>query len=142
MKINKKNILIITSLLVLSNCSSLVPIAPTSMESAFKYIGYGKGAADVVSYKATGKTTTDHFISAAIGKDCKIGRIIKKKPVCVEFDAKTYKYKLFNKGELVSKNNVIKMEFPSEIYNFNKTLEKDLKIKLNSPKKIKLSVIK
>ena len=39
---------------------------------------------------------------------------------------------IFKKGKVVSKNNVIEMKFPSEIYEFNKALEKDLKKKLKS----------
>ena len=82
----KKHILPLFALLVLTNCSA---IAPASMESSFKYLGIAKGAVDVASYNATGKTSTDHLFSAAIGKDCKISRIIKRQPICVEFDAKT-----------------------------------------------------
>ena len=40
------------------------------------------------------------------------------------------KYSIFNRGKVVSKNNVVDIKFPSEIYDFDKTLEKDLKKKL------------
>ena len=125
----KKHILPLFALLVLTNCSA---IAPASMESSFKYLGIAKGAVDVASYNATGKTSTDHLFSAAIGKDCKISRIIKRQPICVEFDAKVFKYKLYNKGKLISKNNVVNMKFPSEIYEFKKSFNKDVKSKLKS----------
>jgi cell division septation protein DedD len=40
-------------------------------------------AADGVSYLVTGKTVTDHGISAATGQDCAvIGHLIEGKPVC------------------------------------------------------------
>ena len=121
------------AVLLLSNCSSL---APGSFETAFKYIGYGKTGADAITLSVTGKTTNDHMLSYAIGKDCKISRVIRKQPICVEIDPKVYKYKLFNKGKLVSADNVVKMEFPSEIYDFNNTLEKKYSIK-KAPKKTK-----
>ena len=34
-------------------------------------------------------------------------------------------------GKVISKNNVIRMQFPSEIYEFKKTLGRDLKKKLS-----------
>ena len=82
--------------------------------------------------KTTGKTINDHLLSAAIGKDCKIGRVITKKPICIQIAPRSQKYSIFKKGKVVSKNNVIEMKFPSEIYEFNKTLEKDLKKKLKN----------
>ena len=78
------------------------------------------------------------MLSAAVRKDCKIGRIITKRPICVQIDP-THKYSIFSKGKVVSTNNVMNMKFPSEIYDFNKTLEKDLKKKL---KKTNIKVVK
>ena len=123
----KKNIIVLISLIALSSCSALVP---TGSDTAFKYLGITKGVADVVSYQKTGKTVNDHVLSAAIGKDCKISNIIAKKPICIEIDPRSQKYSIFNKGKMISKNNVMDMKFPSEIYDFNKTLEKNLKQKL------------
>ena len=133
MKLMKnKHIIVVSTLFLLSNCSL---IAPPSMQSSLQYLGYAKGAVDTVSYVKTGKTSTDHIVSAFIGKDCKISRVIRKKTICVEFDPKVFKYKIFNtKGREVSSNNIIKMQFPSEIYDFNKTLEKDLQKKLKKNK--------
>ena len=125
----KKKVIIFTSFVTLSGCSALVP---SGGDTALKYLGISKGIADVASYQSTGKTINDHLLSAAIGKDCKIGRVITKKPICIEIDPRTQKYSIFKKGEVVSKNNVIDMKFPSEIYEFNKTLEKDLKKKLKN----------
>ena len=129
-KFNLKNkIIVCASFVALTGCSAL---APTGTDTAFKYLGITKGIADVASYNSTGKTINDHLLSAAIGKDCKIGRVIRKKPICVEIDPRSQKYSIFNKGKVISNNNVIEMKFPSEIYEFNKTLEKDLKKKLKS----------
>ena len=123
----KKKIIIITSYVALSGCSAL---APSGTETVFKYIGLTKGVGDVASYTSTGKTINDHLLSATIKKDCKIGRIITKKPICVEIDPRSHKYSIYNKGKVLSKNNIVRMKFPSEIYNFSKTLKKDLKEKL------------
>ena len=115
-------------IVTLSGCSSLVP---SGTETAFKYIGIAKGVGDVASYSKTGKTLNDHLLSAAVGKDCKLRRIVTKQPICIQIDP-SHRYSIFNKGKIISTNNVIKMKFPSEIYDFNKTLEKDLKKKLKN----------
>ena len=125
----KKKIIILTSIAALSGCSAL---APSGSKTALKYIGVTKGVVDVASYQSTGKTINDHLLSAVIGKDCKIGRVITKKPICIQIDPGSQKYSIFNKGKVISKNNVVEMKFPSEIYEFNKTLEKDLKKKLKN----------
>ena len=133
---NIKKIIIILSLtLTLPSCSSIVP---SGTETAFKYLGIAKGVGDAALYSKTGKTINDHLLSAAVRKDCKIGRIITKRPICVQIDP-THKYSIFSKGKVVSTNNVMNMKFPSEIYDFNKTLEKDLKKKL---KKTNIKVVK
>ena len=139
---NKIRIIAISSIISLTGCSAIVP---TGSETAFKYLGIAKGVADVATYKQTGKTINDHLLSAAIGKDCKIGRIITKKPLCVEIDPRSHRYSIFNKGKVISKNNVVDMKFPSEVYDYKKTLEKDLKKKLKGhPKfnKLKINLIK
>ena len=56
--------------------------------------------------------------------------LLQKKSICIEFDSASYKYNVFHKGKILSKNNVVDIQFPSEIYDFDKTLEKDLKKKL------------
>ena len=133
---NIKKIIIILSLtLTLPSCSSIVP---SGTETAFKYLGIAKGVGDAALYSKTGKTINDHLLSAAVRKDCKIGRIITKRPICIQIDP-THKYSIFSKGKVVSTNNVMNMKFPSEIYDFNKTLEKDLKKKL---KKTNIKVVK
>jgi SPOR domain len=39
-------------------------------------------AADGVSYIGTGKSVTDHGISAAVGRDCALFRVVRGKPIC------------------------------------------------------------
>ena len=126
-KITKKNIILLSMISTLYGCSA---VASGGYETAFKYLGIAKGITDAGSYSLTGKTTNDHILSAALGKDCKLSRIIAKKSICIEFDSASYKYNVFHKGKILSKNNVVDIQFPSEIYDFDKTLEKDLKKKL------------
>lgn len=38
--------------------------------------------ADGVSYVATGKSTTDHAISAVVGQDCALARVVSGEAVC------------------------------------------------------------
>jgi len=38
--------------------------------------------ADGVSYVLTGKNTTDHAISAVVGQDCALIRVVRDKPIC------------------------------------------------------------
>jgi len=129
-KINiKKKIIIFSSIITLSGCSIL---APSGTEIAFKYLGIVKGVSDAASYSITGKTINDHLLSAAIKKDCRLSRIITKKPICIEIDGRSHKYSIYNRGKIISKNNVVDMKLPSEMYDFNKTLEKDLKKKLKN----------
>ena len=119
----KKNIIILGSFIALSSCSALVP---TGSET-FKFLGIAKGGGDLTLYAKTGKTVNDHILSAAVKKDCKLGRIIQKRPICIELDPSTQKFSIFNKGKVVSKNNVIKMKFPSEVYDLNNSLEQNVR---------------
>jgi hypothetical protein len=41
-------------------------------------------AADGVSYIGTGKSVTDHGLSAATGRDCALFRVVKAKPICTD----------------------------------------------------------
>ena len=125
----KKKIIILSSFITLSSCSIL---APSGTETAFKYLGIVKGVGDIASFSTTGKTINDHLLSAAIKKDCKLSRIMTKKSICIEIDPRSYKYNIYNRGKVISKNNVTYMKLPSEIYDFSKTLEKDLKKKLKN----------
>ena len=114
---NFKYIVAFSPIILFSGCSAL---APTSMET---YLSYAKGVVDVATYKQTGKTSNDHILSAFVGKDCKISRILQRKEICVEVDPNSFKYKLFKNGKIVSKDNVVRMKFPSEMYNFDKTVK-------------------
>ena len=125
----KKKIIVLSSFIVLSSCSALVP---SGTQTAFKYLGIVKGVSDAASYSITGKTINDHLLSAAIKKDCRLSRIITKKPICIEIDQRSHKYSIYNRRKIISKNNVVDMKLPSEMYDFNKTLGKDLKKKLKN----------
>jgi len=129
----KKIILPVSGLIILSSCSA---VAPNSLQTTFKYLGFAKGGVDAVTLSATGKTSNDHLLSYVVGKNCKISRLLRKQPICLELEPKVFKYKLFKKGKLVSTDNVVKMQFPSEVYDFNKTLKKHLTI-IKKPKQTK-----
>jgi len=52
-------------------------------------VAIGSYAADGVSYLATGKTVTDHGLSAATGEDCAvIGHLVQGKPICAVIAAR------------------------------------------------------
>ena len=112
----KKKIIIFSSIIILSGCSAL---APSGTEIAFKYLGIVKGVSDAASYSITGKTINDHLLSAAIKKDCRLSRIITKKPICIEIDQRSHKYSIYNRGKIISKNNVADMKLPSEMYDLS-----------------------
>jgi len=42
----------------------------------------GVGAASVVTTETTGRGLTDHAISTARDQDCRIGRVLRDRPVC------------------------------------------------------------
>ena len=48
-----------------------------------------KLAADGVSYVSSGKTISDHVISAATGSDCKVTNILDKAPLCLSASSET-----------------------------------------------------
>ena len=52
----------------------------------FTYFGYVKTAADVGSYAATNKSTTDHVLSAMTKKDCNLFRFLIREEVCREYE--------------------------------------------------------
>lgn len=71
--------------LLLNGCAILASVggASTTTVSTFETIDYAKGAADVVLYTETKKTLTDHVISKALGKDCRMFNVFNDKKVCV-----------------------------------------------------------
>ena len=44
----------------------------------------GKLAVDAISTVGTGKSTTDHLISKAVGKDCDVAKLLKDGSYCNE----------------------------------------------------------
>ena len=113
----KKNIIILGSFIALSSCSALVP---TGSET-FKFLGIAKGVGDLTLYAKTGKTVNDHILSAAVKKDCKLGRIIQKRPICIELDPSTQKFSIFNKGKVVRINLLSSKLLIESINSFNKS---------------------
>ena len=63
--------LTVTALLVLSACAVPTPFTVFSF------------AADGISYVATGKTVTDHALSAALGQDCALMRMVRGDAPCI-----------------------------------------------------------
>ncbi len=77
-KIIKRLIILSSVIFLLSGCGTL------ALNPAFSYLSYLKSAGDAVSYVATGKTISDHAISAVLEKDCAISRAIKNEKFCVD----------------------------------------------------------
>lgn len=88
--------LAILPIVLLSGCA--VPVA----------ISMGVGAASVAVNETTGKTTTDHVVSAVNGRDCKVSRV-GKEDICqdevpkVKFQAVTTNTKPSSVEEIQSK---------------------------------------
>lgn len=61
---------LLASTLLLSGCAA-APLVVTSL-----------GVTGVVVNETTGKTVTDHAVSAANGRDCRVGRALRKEEVC------------------------------------------------------------
>ena len=62
---------------------SLVGINQTMVQTAAQ-VERAKVAVDGVSYVASSKTTTDHALSVALGKNCKVFNIVARDPVCTD----------------------------------------------------------
>jgi hypothetical protein len=61
-----------------------------------------KLAGDGVSYLSSSKTITDHALSAAIGRDCKIFNVVTRDPVCTDSSAVNGQLKLSSSLEAES----------------------------------------
>jgi len=72
--------------LFLASCALVSSSATTS--PAIKQLGYAKTAAEFVSLSYTDKSITDHAVSIATKKDCKITRIIKRQEICMDHGPK------------------------------------------------------
>ena len=71
------------SSLLVTSCALVSTTSTNSM--AFKQFGYAKTAAEVISLSYTDKSTTDHAISIALKKDCKVLRIIRREEICLDY---------------------------------------------------------
>ena len=102
--------LILFSSLLVTSCA-LVSTSTTN-SVAFKQLAYVKTAAEIVSLSYTDKSTTDHAISIALKKDCKVLRIIKREEICLEYGPNVfYKNKnLQNTPPQIVLRNVDKFE--------------------------------
>ena len=72
--------------LFLASCALVSSSATTS--PAIKQLGYAKTAAEFVSLSYTDKSITDHAVSIATKKDCKITRIVKRQEICMDHGPK------------------------------------------------------
>ena len=91
--------LILFSSLFVTSCALVGTSSTNSV--AFKQLAYVKTTAEIVSLSYTDKSTTDHAISIALKKDCKVLRIIKREEICLEYGPNVfYKNKDNEKGNL------------------------------------------
>ena len=79
-------LLLSTSLFIATSCA--IVSTSTTSPAVVKQVGYAKAAADIVSTSYTDKSTSDHAVSFALNKDCKISRVIKRVPICLEYGPK------------------------------------------------------
>ena len=73
---------------------------------AIKQLGHVKTAAEIVSLSYTDKSTTDHAISIALKKDCKISRIIEREEICLDYGPNVFS-KNKNNGEGKLRNQIM-----------------------------------
>ena len=91
--------LILFSSLFVTSCALVGTSSTNSV--AFKQLVYVKTAAEIVSLSYTDKSTTDHAISIALKKDCKVLRIIKREEICLKYGPNVFhKNKDKKKGKL------------------------------------------
>ena len=87
------------SSLLVTSCALVSTSTTNSM--AIKQFGYAKTAAEIVSLSYTDKSTTDHAISIALKKDCKVLRIIRREEICLDYGPNVFlKNKNNGKGKL------------------------------------------
>ncbi len=88
-------------LFVLSGCSM-------SISSIIDALNYSKTGADVLSYAATEKTTTDHTLSYVFKKDCSLARTLKLKAICNEINKETNSFNNIKKNYQIKKKIIHK----------------------------------
>ena len=76
---------IISSLVVIqiNGCAGVASVGTLVLE-------YPLTVVDISSYIGTGKSTTDHAISNAMRKDCKLINLITKRRICTEKEAEKH----------------------------------------------------
>ena len=96
--------LILSSSLLVTSCALVSTTSTNSI--AIKQFGFAKTAAEIISLSYTEKSTTDHAISIALKKDCKVSRIIRSEEICLDYGPNVFlKNKNNAKGKL--KNQIM-----------------------------------
>ena len=113
--INYKLAFLILFLSLFVTSCALVGTSSTN-SVAFKQLAYVKTAAEIVSLSYTDKSTTDHAISIALKKDCKILRIIKREEICLEHGPNVFhKNKDNKKGKLKNQMMHVAVHNPEQL---------------------------
>jgi hypothetical protein len=75
--------------LCLKGCAPMLAIAGyhQTVVQVVAQVERVKLAGDGVSYVASSKTITDHLLSSAVGKDCKVFNVVSRDPVCTDKSA-------------------------------------------------------
>ena len=106
--------LILFSSLLVTSCALVGTSSTNSV--AFKQLAYVKTAAEIVSLSYTDKSTTDHAISIALKKDCKVLRIIKREKICLDYGPNVFhKNKNNKRGKLKNQMMYVAAHNPEQL---------------------------
>ena len=106
--------LILFSSLFVTSCALVGTSSTNSV--AFKQLVYVKTAAEIVSLSYTDKSTTDHAISIALKKDCKVLRIIKREEICLDYGPNVFhKNKNNKRGKLKNQMMYVAAHNPEQL---------------------------
>ena len=77
--------------LCLQGCAPMLAVIgyPSSVVQLVAQVERVKLFGDGASYVASSKTITDHALSKALNKDCKVFHVVTRDPVCVEKSAES-----------------------------------------------------
>ena len=106
--------IILFSSLLVTSCALVGTSSTNSL--AFKQLVYVKTAAEIVSLSYTDKSTTDHAISIALKKDCKVLRIIKREEICLDYGPNVFhKNKNNKRGKLKNQMMYVAAHNPEQL---------------------------
>jgi len=88
---------------IIASCSLITPM--TTSSTTIKDLSLVKTTAELFTSYYTDKTATDHAVSIALGKDCKMIRVAKREKICKEIKPKVYEDKNKNKISMVGLNS-------------------------------------